>query len=77
MRSLRKRKGAAPAAVGYAVESDLSLLSDLKGIIDFDPKIPYGAFEFSMHKQQLNCSAEPEHYKSATIPFGAVAAVAR
>jgi hypothetical protein len=43
-------------AVGCSVESDFCLLRDLKGIIDFDPKISHRALELSMPKKQLNRS---------------------
>jgi hypothetical protein len=43
-------------AVGCVVESHLSLLRDLKGIIYLDRKIPNRPFELSMPKKQLNCS---------------------
>lgn len=39
-----------------SLNSDLCLLGDLKGVVDFDTQVPHRGLKFGMAEQQLHCS---------------------
>lgn len=65
-RPLPRSKSAPPYArrlgllTGALKPSDVDLLSDLDGIVDFNAEVPHRALDLGMSKQKLDCSLSPK-----------------